>query len=211
MIDSVRPDKDSQIVMLGVKEPLQWSYSETAGLTIDLPESLQDEKNRPCRDAWVLKIAGQTERLKFLANGDFSHGEVGKLPDGWNATAPNPALAPSYKLVQGEDGKKLLLVEGNGRNECFGLLKHPIDLPAGKTYRFHVRFKFDGFEDVNRCLVHNVYCYTSGNGGVFTYHRDGEWVVGEISISLSKTPGDVRLVFRSAPKGRSWYSERLTH
>ena len=55
VLDSVRPEKDSKIVMLGVKEPLQWSYSETGGLTIDLPDNLQDEENRPCRDAWALQ------------------------------------------------------------------------------------------------------------------------------------------------------------
>ncbi len=206
VLDTVRPEKDSQIVMLGVNEPLKWTYSETGGLAIDLPENLQVEKNRPCRDAWTFKIVGQTAHRKWVANGDFAKGEIGKLPDGWNVSTPNPALAPTYKLVRGEDGKNLLLVEGNGRKECFGLLKHPIDLAAGKTYRFRVRFKFEGFEDVNRNLVHNVYCYTSGNDGIFSYRRDGEWVVGEAPITLTGT-GDVRLIFRFAPQGKVWYSE----
>jgi alpha-L-fucosidase len=58
VLDSVCPEKGSRIVMLGVAEPLRWSFAEKRGLTIELPETLQDENNRPCRDAWVFKING---------------------------------------------------------------------------------------------------------------------------------------------------------
>ena len=45
----------SKVTMLGFREPLVWQ-SSAAGLTIQLPQSLQDEKARPCEHAWVVKV-----------------------------------------------------------------------------------------------------------------------------------------------------------
>jgi alpha-L-fucosidase len=53
---SVRPNEGSAIAMLGVTEPLRWRFSQSEGLTIDLPQKLQDERNRPCHNAWALRI-----------------------------------------------------------------------------------------------------------------------------------------------------------
>jgi hypothetical protein len=52
----VRPQEGSAITMLGVADPLHWQYSQPEGITIELPKSLQDEQNRPCREAWALRI-----------------------------------------------------------------------------------------------------------------------------------------------------------
>jgi alpha-L-fucosidase len=211
ILDSVRPEKGSTVAMLGVSEPLVWQFDERKGVTIKLPESLQNQKNRPCENAWAIKIRGETFAAaaavpsgNSVENGSFTNGEVGQLPTGWTVSAPNPALAPDYKLVKGDDGKNLLLVQGNGRKECFGILRHRVDLPSAKTYRFRVRFRFEGFDDVNRHLVHGV--FTGENDGIFAYHKDGQWVVGEGRVALSGK-GDVRLYFRYAPKGKVWYSE----
>lgn len=59
-LDSVRPEKGSSITMLGVSAPLAWRFDERKGLTIELPDALQDEKNRPCEHAWAIKIRGET-------------------------------------------------------------------------------------------------------------------------------------------------------
>ena len=56
----MRPQAGSTIRMLGIARPLEWSFTETGGLTIDLPAAIQDEKYRPCRDAWALRIVGRT-------------------------------------------------------------------------------------------------------------------------------------------------------
>ena len=40
---------------LRVTGPLAWRQNEK-GLTIAIPETLQDEKARPCQHAWALKI-----------------------------------------------------------------------------------------------------------------------------------------------------------
>jgi predicted amidohydrolase len=177
------------------------SIALCVSLTVLIVRPAQAEESRSLAPA-----SRPAAHRTWLENGDFSQGEIGKLPAGWTVSTPNPALAPTYKLVRGEDGKNLLLVEGNGRKECFGSLRHAVNLAAGKTYRFRVRFKFDGFDDVNRHLVHNVYAYTSGNDGIFHYRKGGEWVVGEAPIVLAGK-GDVRLYFRFAPEGRVWYSQ----
>jgi hypothetical protein len=45
---------------LGTKEPLSWRNDEKSGLLVQLPASLQDETNRPCRQAYAFKIEGET-------------------------------------------------------------------------------------------------------------------------------------------------------
>jgi hypothetical protein len=57
---SVRPEDGSTIRMLGAAEPLKWSFTENEGLMIELPAAMQDEKNRPSRDAWAWRIVGKT-------------------------------------------------------------------------------------------------------------------------------------------------------
>lgn len=55
-LTSVRPEEGSAIMMLGHASPLRWSCT-AAGLSIELPAALQDEAARPCKTAWVFKIA----------------------------------------------------------------------------------------------------------------------------------------------------------
>ena len=69
------------------------------------------------------------------------------------------------------------LAEGNGRKECFGYVRTGVKLEAGKTYLLEVRFRVEGFEDVNRHLVHGFFG-AGFNNGVFKYRKDGKWVVG---------------------------------
>ncbi|MHC4573659.1 MAG: alpha-L-fucosidase C-terminal domain-containing protein [Planctomycetota bacterium] len=58
----VRPRKKSKIIMLGDKgwfgnpKKLRWSLDEKEGLVIEIPERLQKEKNRPCKQAYVFRI-----------------------------------------------------------------------------------------------------------------------------------------------------------
>ncbi len=54
----VEPEAGSEIHMLGYDRPLSWSYDAQEGLTISLPEELQEESNRPCRYAYAFKIEG---------------------------------------------------------------------------------------------------------------------------------------------------------
>ena len=47
-LKTVRPEAGAAITMLGFEEPLRWRFDGAKGLVIDLPERLQDGKNRPC-------------------------------------------------------------------------------------------------------------------------------------------------------------------
>ncbi len=42
--------------MLGFAEPLKWKYDSAQGLTITIPEQLQNAEARPCQHAWTFKI-----------------------------------------------------------------------------------------------------------------------------------------------------------
>lgn len=54
----VRPKAESRISLLGFDQPLAWESDANAGLTIRIPETLQNETNRPGRHAYVFKIEG---------------------------------------------------------------------------------------------------------------------------------------------------------
>ena len=58
ILKGVRADEDGRITMLGVAEPLAWQQNEQ-GLTLRIPETLQDEKARPCQHAWAIRIPMQ--------------------------------------------------------------------------------------------------------------------------------------------------------
>jgi alpha-L-fucosidase len=49
------PRPGTTIHLLGFKQPLSWQRDEQ-GLRIDLPETLQDEARRPCRQAYAFRI-----------------------------------------------------------------------------------------------------------------------------------------------------------
>lgn len=59
-LQNVSPKKDARVVMLGNKhladvQPLKWRQQD-GGLTVDIPRKLQDENNRPCKQAWAFRI-----------------------------------------------------------------------------------------------------------------------------------------------------------
>lgn len=58
-LGSIKPREGSKIVMLGVKQPMAWRMDEKDGLVIDIPESLQDEAGRPCKQAYAFRIEGE--------------------------------------------------------------------------------------------------------------------------------------------------------
>ena len=107
----------------------------------------------------ALAAEGETswDEGNLIANGRFAPNGTGELPEGWTVVAPNRALGPRFALVRKTSGGTQLSASGNGRDECFGFIKHPVRLEGGKTYRLRVRFKVEGLEDLNRHLVHAIY------------------------------------------------------
>jgi alpha-L-fucosidase len=55
-LNQVRPDNNSRVTLLGSPAELTWSFDGDRGTTMVFPESLREEKNRPCKYAWCLKI-----------------------------------------------------------------------------------------------------------------------------------------------------------
>jgi len=55
-LKGIRVNEGATITMLGVAKPLKWEQTGQ-GLTISIPEKLQDEKARPCEYAWAIKIS----------------------------------------------------------------------------------------------------------------------------------------------------------
>jgi alpha-L-fucosidase len=54
-LKSVQPTEGYRVTLLGVDEPLRWRRDEP-GMRIEIPEALQEEKNRPCKFAWAFKV-----------------------------------------------------------------------------------------------------------------------------------------------------------
>jgi alpha-L-fucosidase len=54
-LKGIKPVKGSKIEMLGFNKPLEWIIGND-GVSVKFPAELQDMKNRPCEDAWILKI-----------------------------------------------------------------------------------------------------------------------------------------------------------
>jgi alpha-L-fucosidase len=57
-LKAVRAAGNAKITMLGVAQPLAWQQ-DAHGLTIALPDNLQNEQARPCQHAWAIKIPVQ--------------------------------------------------------------------------------------------------------------------------------------------------------
>ena len=57
-IKNVQPGAGSKIYMLGYRNPLKWK-TVSDGITINLPDELQNEGERPCKQAFTFKIEGR--------------------------------------------------------------------------------------------------------------------------------------------------------
>ena len=56
LLTSVKPQAGSEIYLLGYPEPLRWNYNGSRGLTISLPDNLQDASRQAGQFAWAFKI-----------------------------------------------------------------------------------------------------------------------------------------------------------
>ena len=60
VLSRVRPADGSEIHLLGYEPALHWSYDAADGLTITLPNELQNEGARPCKYAYAFRIDGES-------------------------------------------------------------------------------------------------------------------------------------------------------
>jgi alpha-L-fucosidase len=55
----VRAKRGAEVTLLGHAAALKTQWDSQKGLTVELPEALQQESNRPCRFAWVLRVPAE--------------------------------------------------------------------------------------------------------------------------------------------------------
>ena len=77
MMESIKPDEGSEIKMLGTNTPLAWEVNENGNLLVEIPGSLQEESNRPCKFAWTFKINGEALPLGDAPQIKTQHNEKG--------------------------------------------------------------------------------------------------------------------------------------
>jgi alpha-L-fucosidase len=54
-VKNLSPKLRSNVTMLGTKDPLKWKQVDS-NIEITIPDGLQNENNRPCKYAWVMKV-----------------------------------------------------------------------------------------------------------------------------------------------------------
>lgn len=59
----VKPEAGSKIYFLGHGEALEWTFDESSGLSITMPEQFMEESERPCQYAWTFKIKGKAANV----------------------------------------------------------------------------------------------------------------------------------------------------
>jgi len=105
----LRADSNSDITLLGVDKPLVWKQNEDF-LVVNLPDNLQNEKERPCRFAYVLKV--KTHPVEFVRD---------------------PEIYPAQKLWVNRD-VKVSLFSGTGNSSIYYTLDGTE--PTDKSFLF---------------------------------------------------------------------------
>ncbi len=114
-LESVLPNPDATVRLLGVETPLKWKIDENRDLLIDIPSALQEENKRPCKYAWGFRVPGKAYPLE---------------------------PAPVIKTAEGASGDHILFVEsvtvlitGSGKG---GTMRYTTDgtapTPASPVY-----------------------------------------------------------------------------
>ncbi len=151
-------------------------------------------------------------QVNLIPNPNFSFGEPGGLPDQWAPYSAYPLLMPQYQLVI-KDGQQVLMVCGNGNENCVGWLASSFSVEAGHTYRMRVRFHFSEGLDPQKNLVFSFWETSGGNfnEGIFNFKRldNGEAEgVGQFYVpGAGQITGEVRIVYKLNKSERAWISE----
>lgn len=134
----------------------------------------------------------------LIPNGDFSIGQVGCLPEGWELKSPSSILQPVFKLEKMGD-KNVVRATGGGNENCVGCLSTRLSLKGNQTYLMKTRFCIS--EGVNP-QQNLLFCFYSKefNSGIFKFKRlDENWVEGENRFFIpveGEISGEVQIYFR---------------
>jgi len=207
-LNYVKPLENSKISLIGYKGKLSWDYSTETGLSIQIPEELQDPNNRPCEYAWVFKmqavpagvvippvvdVDGQKDpqTVVFFEQSEFSI-EVPAGAKAWysiDGTDPGEKAIP-YEGVVKVDGSMLLKVramaEGKSPSEMVlvRFVKSNKYLSSGKITKPASNYPGKG--------MNGFLSYGDGIRGSIENIKDGNWLGFEgenmvVGLELNET------------------------
>jgi predicted amidohydrolase len=151
-----------------------------------------------------------------IKNHDFIDGnrETG-MPDFWNHFFPRTSLKPNYVWES-----RRLIICGNGNRYAFGCWTQQVEVMAGKTYRFKVRFQAKGIDDINLHVM-NLLCWLKTDqpsdqcpyDHISSYVNQDSSILGEELFSVP--PGvnkvEIQLGLRFSESGQvTWNSVELS-
>jgi len=152
------------------------------------------------------------EMFKTVFAGSFSDKE---FTEKWEFDSPREQLKP---LFYKGDGK--IVIEGNGNPNVFGYWKFKVDVEGGKAYKYKVRFKTNGIEDLNLHVLNIINWRIKGMkpdecpyDQISNYYREGEYIIGEQSFETAKevSEAEIQLGARYIKNGSvSWFEVSLT-
>ena len=90
---NLAPRTGTKVQMLGVSEPLEWTLGELDDLVVKLPARLQVAANRPCQQAYVFKLEGESRETTSIPKAAFISG-------GWLGTEAAVALTSASAAAQ---------------------------------------------------------------------------------------------------------------
>lgn len=108
------------------------------------------------------------------------------VPDGWTFACPYDAVRPSVQRVKTHarsgDFAACLRSEGDYR---FGYLYQDVPVASAKTYEVVVRYRCEGIDNPNRCVLVDLVWGATGWNDSFVSHweKAGEWFEGRQKFS----------------------------
>lgn len=146
------------------------------------------------------------EEFRKVLSGSFSDKE---FMEKWEFESPREQLKPLYYKGDGE-----ITIEGNGNPNIFGYWKFKVGIEGGKAYKYRVKFKTSGIEDVNLHVLNIINWRIKGmkpeecpHDQISSYHREGEYIIGEQSFETAKevSEAEIQLGARYIESGKvSW-------
>ncbi|MDN5203020.1 chitobiase/beta-hexosaminidase C-terminal domain-containing protein [Fulvivirgaceae bacterium BMA10] len=141
----ITPNKNSAIRLLGHNENLSWKVDHENGLTIQLPESLQQESNRPCMYAYVFKMQGVPASV--------ATSPIISVRDKQNVETEIFSDEIEVELIPGQENTRILYsLDGSEPNESSQTYSEPIKI--NKTTVLKAITSKDGYINSPTAKIH---------------------------------------------------------
>jgi len=131
----------------------------------------------------VMATAGAAvgESVNLIKNPGFEAVGRDGLPADWTAASPDAVLRPIFQCSDrcARSGKHAACIRSPG-NYRFGYLYQDVPVSAGKTYEVVARYRAEGIDNPNRCVLVNLVWGQQGFNDEFLAHwvKNGDWFEG---------------------------------